>query len=175
MLNKIVQDAINKQINAELSASYSYLAMSAWLERENWPGAAKWFRVQSQEEYAHAMRLLDFVLVRGGAVTLAAIAAPRTEYASLSEVFDTAYLQEQTVTAQINSLYEVAFTAKAFDAVIMTEWFVNEQIEEEKTMRDVIAKLRLIKDDGPSLLDLDTELGARVPEAAEGGEGEAEA
>ncbi len=174
MLNKVVQDAINKQINAELSASYSYLAMSSWLERENWVGAAKWFRLQSQEEYGHAMRLLDFVLVKGGAVALTEIAAPRAAYDSLADVFDTAYKQEQTVTAQINALYEVAFTAKAFDAVIMTEWFVNEQIEEEKTMRDIVAKLRLIKDDGPSLLDLDRELGARTAGAEAAGEDSAE-
>lgn len=170
MLNPVVQDAINKQINAELSASYSYLAMSAWCERANFTGSAKWFRLQSQEEYAHAMRLFDFVLARGGQPTLTPLAGPRTDYGSLTEVFETAYTQEQTVTEQINSLYEVAFTNKSFDAVVQTEWFVNEQVEEEKTMREIVAKLHMVKDDPPSLLDLDRELGARKAEAEEGGE-----
>lgn len=170
MLNPTVLSAINKQINAELSASYSYLAMSAWCDHANFVGCARWFRVQSQEEYGHAMRLFDFVLARGGSAELTAIAGPKTAYASLTEVFETAYAQEQTVTQQINSLYEAAFTAKAFDAVVMTEWFVNEQVEEEKTMREIVAKLQMVKDDPPSLLDLDRELGARKP--GEEGSGE---
>ena len=171
MLNPVVADAINKQINAELSASYSYLAMSAWCDHTNFTGCAKWFRLQSQEEYAHAMRLFDFVLARGGKVALAPLAGPRVEYGSVAEVFETAYKQEQTVTAQINSLYEVAFANKAFDTVVQTEWFVNEQVEEEKNMREIVAKLRMIGDDAPSLLDLDRELGSRQPDAAGGGEG----
>jgi ferritin len=169
MLNKKVQDVINKQINAELSASYSYLAMSAWCDSANFTGAAKWFRMQSQEEYAHAMRLFDFVLARGGQVTLAELKAPRGSYKSLTEVFETAYAQEQTVTGQINNLYDVAFQAKAFDAVVQAEWFVNEQVEEEKTMREIVAQLHMIDDDPPSLLDFDRELGARQPEADESG------
>jgi ferritin len=128
MLNPVVQDAINKQINAELSASYSYLAMSAWCDHANFNGCAKWFRIQSQEEYAHAMRLFDFVLARGGEVALTQLGGPKTAYGSLTEVFETAYKQEQTVTQQINSLYEVAFANKSFDTVVQTEWFVNEQV-----------------------------------------------
>lgn len=172
MLNPVVADAINKQINAELSASYSYLAMSAWCDHTNFTGCARWFRVQSQEEYAHAMRLFDFVLARGGKVELAQLPGPRTGYGSLLEVFEAAYTQEQTVTQQINGLYEVAFANKSFDTAVQTEWFVNEQVEEEKTMREIVAKLRMIGDDAPSLLDLDRELGSRQPDA-EGGEGEA--
>jgi ferritin len=168
MLHKTVLDQINKQINAELSASYSYLAMSAWCDNQNFSGAAQWFRMQSQEEYAHAMRLFDFVLARGGKVTLTKLDGPRTEYKSMLEVFETAYKQEQTVTSQINALYETSFKAKAFDAVVQSEWFVNEQVEEEKTMREIVAKLGMIKDDAPSLLDFDRELGARQPEAEAG-------
>lgn len=171
MLNPAVLDALNKQINAELSASYSYLAMSAFCERINFTGAAKWFRIQSQEEYGHAMRLFDFVLARGGKVELTEIKAPRVDYESIVEAFEAAYRQEQTVTQQINALYETAFQAKAFDAVVHTEWFVNEQVEEEKTMREIVARLQMIKDDPPSLLDMDRELGARKPEAEEEGEG----
>jgi ferritin len=167
MLNQVVQDAINEQVNAELSASYSYLAMSAFCERINFTGCAKWFRVQSQEEYAHAMRLFDFVIARGGKVELTEIKGPRVEYQSIVEVFETAYKQEQKVTQQINGLYDTAFKAKSFDAVVHTEWFVNEQVEEEKTMREIVAKLQMIKDDPPSLLDMDRELGARQPAAAE--------
>jgi ferritin len=169
MLSQVVVDAINKQINSELTAHYAYLAMSAYCVRVNFPGAARWLRLQSQEEYAHAMRLLDFLLAKNAKVELKGIGEPKGEYKSLVEVFETAYKQEQNVTKQINGLYEVAFKAKAFDTVVQTEWFVNEQVEEEKSMREIVAKLRMVKDDPPSLLDLDRELGARTPSAEAGG------
>jgi ferritin len=169
MLSPKVVAAINAQINSELHAHYSYLAMSTWCESINFTGAARWFRLQSQEEYGHAMRLLDFLVAKNARVELKAIGEPKGTYTSLLDVFETAYKQEQTVTKQINSLYEVAFSAKAFDTVVQTEWFVNEQVEEEKSMRDIVAKLRMVRDDAPSLLDLDRELAARTP-AAEGAE-----
>jgi ferritin len=166
MLSPVVVDAINAQINSELHAHYAYLAMSAYCERASFTGAARWLRMQSQEEYGHAMRLFDFLIAKNAAVTLEAIGEPKGQYTSLLDVFETAYEQEQNVTRQINGLYEVAFREKAFDTVIQTEWFVNEQVEEEKSMREIVAKLKMVKDDPPSLLDLDRELGARQAEAA---------
>jgi ferritin len=168
MLSQVVQDAINAQINAELSASYSYLAMSAWCEHENWLGAAKWLRIQSQEEHLHAMKLFDFLLARHGSVRLTATQDPKGDYASLLDVFETALGQEQQVGAQINGLYEVCFAEKAFDAMVQTEWFITEQVEEEKIAREVVTKLRLVNNDPPSLFEIDRELGARAPEADAG-------
>lgn len=166
MLSQVVVDAINTQINAELSASYSYLAMSAYCERINFTGCAKWLRIQSQEEHMHATKLFDFLLARGAVVQLSALSGPRNEFGSVVDVFETAYAQEQHVTAQINQLYEVAFTAKAFDTVVQAQWFINEQVEEEKTMREVVARMQMVKDDPASLLDMDRDLGSRVPALA---------
>lgn len=171
MMSQKVQDAINEQIHAELSASFSYLAMSAYCDHHNFTGAAKWLRVQSQEEYGHAMKLYDFLLARHARVALAAPKPPRNEFGSLVEVFEAAYAQEQEVTASINRIYALAFEEKAFDAVVMLEWFVNEQVEEEKTAREIVARLNMVKDDPASLLDIDRELGSRTPDAAEGGGG----
>jgi len=174
MLTKPVQDAINAQINSELLASYSYLSMSAWCQRANFTGAASWMRLQSQEEYGHAMRLFDFVLAKDAQPELSAIKGPRGEFKSLLDVFETAYKQEQGVTKQINTLYELAFKQRAFDTAVQMQWFVNEQVEEEKSMREIVAKLRMVGDDAPSLLEIDRELGSRTPgadpgAAAEGG------
>ena len=174
MISQVVVDAINKQINSELSAHYAYLAMSAYCERINFTGAARWMRLQSQEEYGHAMRLLDFLLAKNAKVELAGINGPRGEYKSLLDVFETAYKQEQGVTKQINTLYELAFKQRAFDTAVQMQWFVNEQVEEEKSMREIVAKLRMVGDDAPSLLEIDRELGSRTPgadpgAAAEGG------
>jgi ferritin len=165
-MNQRVVEAINRQINSELSASYSYLAMSAWCERQKFVGAASWLRLQSREEQMHAMKLLDFLLARDCDVTFLAIQAPQSPYASLLDVFERALEQEQEVSHQIDALYETAFTEKAFAAVAELQWFLTEQVEEEKTGREIVAKLKMIGTDAASLIDMDRELGARAPEPA---------
>ena len=167
-MNPRVLEAINKQINSELSASYSYLAMSAYCERQKFTGAAKWLRLQSQEEHMHAMKLFDFVLARDRSVQLLAIDEPRGDFKSVAEVFERALQQEQEVTRQIDALYEIAFHEKAFSAVAELQWFLTEQVEEEKTAREIVAKFRLVGNDPASLLDLDRELGQRTAAEAPG-------
>jgi ferritin len=168
-MNIRVVEAINEQINSELSASYSYLAMSAWCERQKFTGAARWLRLQSQEEYMHAMKLFDFILARDEPVVLTPLEQPRQMFASLLEVFERALTQEQEVSRQIDSLYETAFHEKAFAAVAELQWFLTEQVEEEKTGREIVAKLRMIGDDAASILDMDRELGSRPGVAASPG------
>ena len=166
MLSPVVQNAVNEQINNELYSSYSYLAMAAWCEHQQFTGAAHWLRLQSQEEYGHALRLYDFLLVRNAEVNLKAIEQPSRQFTSIVEVFEKALAQEQRVTAQIDSLYELAFKEKAFAALVELEWFINEQVEEEKSAREVVHKLTMVKDDPAALLDMDREMSARVAEAA---------
>jgi ferritin len=161
-MNSPVVDAINRQINSELSASYSYLAMSSWCEGQKFTGSARWLRLQSQEEYMHAMKLFDFVLARDAKVDLKPIEQPRQTFASLADVFEKALAQEQEVSRQIDSLYEIAFKEKAFAAVAELQWFLTEQVEEEKTGREIVAKFKMIGDDPASILDLDRELGSRT-------------
>ena len=165
-MNQRVVEAINRQINSELSASYSYLAMSAWCEQQKFVGAARWLRLQSQEEYLHAMKLLDFLLARDCDVVFHAIQAPHVPYTSLLDVFERGLEQEQEVSHQIDALYETAFNEKAFAAVAELQWFLTEQVEEEKTGREIVTRLKMIGSDTPSLLEMDRELGARTGVAA---------
>jgi len=168
MLNEAMQEAVNEQINNELFAMYSYLSMSAYCEHKLLRGCARWMRLQSQEEYGHAIRLYDFLIARQGRVKLKPIAQPQSDFASVPEVFQKAFEQEQVVTQQINALYELAFKEKAFAALVELEWFINEQVEEEKTARDIVYKFELVKNDPAALLDLDRELGGRPAEPAVG-------
>jgi ferritin len=163
-MNVPVVEAINRQINSELSASYSYLAMSAWCEGQKFTGAARWLRLQSQEEYMHAMKLFDFILARDAQVDLKPLERPRQKFKSLADVFEKALAQEQEVSRQIDALYETAFKEKAFAAVAELQWFLTEQVEEEQNVREILAKLAMVKDDPASLLDLDRDLGSRGAE-----------
>ena len=125
-------------------------------------GAGHWLRQQSAEEHAHAMKLFNFLLARNHEIQLVAPDEPRSDYRSMSEVFERALSQEQTVSQQIDALYELAFTEKAFAAMAELQWFITEQVEEEKTVREIVAKLHMVENDPASLLDLDRELGARA-------------
>lgn len=167
MLSKVVQKAINEQINNELFSMYSYLSMSAYCEHKQFTGCARWMRLQSQEEYGHAMKLYDFLIARDGRVELRPITQPQIDFESVPDVFRKALEQELTVTQQIDALFELALKEKAFAAMVELEWFVQEQVEEEKTARNVLHKFELVKDDPASLLDLDRDLGTRQPEPEE--------
>ena len=160
MTSKVL-DAINRQIAAEFGASFSYLAMAAWCEHHKFMGAGRWLRLQSQEEHGHAMKLFDFVLARNHEAKLAAIEQPKSDFTSIVEVFERALAQEQGVSRQIDALYELAFNEKVFAAMAELQWFITEQVEEEKTVREIVAKFQMVKNDPASLLDLDRELGAR--------------
>jgi ferritin len=160
-MNATVQDAINEQINSEFEASYTYLAMAGFCEQQKFLGAAKWLRMQSDEERQHGLKLFDFVLARDGKVDLHSIDQPKVGFESLAAVFEQALAHEQRVTTEINALYELCFTQKAFAEMTELQWFLTEQVEEEKTAREIVAKFRLVKNDPAAILDLDRELGAR--------------
>ena len=162
-----VLEAITRQIGAEFQASFSYLSMAGWCEHHKFMGAGRWLRIQSQEEHGHAMKLFDFVLARNKAVQLPGIEQPKSEFSSIVEVFERALAQETEVSRQIDALYELAFHEKVFAAMAELQWFITEQVEEEKTVREIVAKFDMVKNDPASLLDLDRELGGRGPEGSD--------
>lgn len=166
MMSQAVQDAINRQINSELGASYAYLAMSAYCENRHFPGCASWLRIQSQEEHGHALRLLHFLLARNGRAELKGVPGQATDYPSIAAVFEAALEQETEVSGQIDSLYELAFKEKSFAALAELNWFLTEQVEEEKIARQIVAKFQLVGNDPASLLEIDRELGSRSSAAA---------
>ncbi len=172
MLKPKMQDAFNRQINAELYSSYLYLSMSAHFESVGLPGMAAWMRAQADEERGHAMRMFAFINERDGRVLLEAIDKPKAEWNSPLEVFQEAYQHEQKVTALIDGLVDLAVAEKDHAAGNFLQWFVNEQVEEESTARAICDKLKLVGDNGPALLLIDAELGRRPAPAAAPAEGE---
>ncbi|WP_297060172.1 ferritin [uncultured Duncaniella sp.] len=162
MLNSKVQDAINEQINAELYSAYLYLSMAQYFEAEGLPGFANWFKVQFQEEQAHATIFMNYVNQRGGRVLLKAIEAVPTTWESSMAVFEATLVHEQKVTALINSLYTLAMNEEDYATRDRLNWFVSEQVEEEDNCRELIDKLRLIGDNGMGIYMLNTELAART-------------
>jgi ferritin len=164
MIGKPMQDAMNEQINKELFSSYLYLSMAAFFEDKNLPGFASWMRIQADEEREHAMKFYDFILERGGRVQLKAIDAPKTEWNSNLEVVEEVAAHEAKVTASIYALYELALKEKDYPAQVMLQWFISEQVEEEKSAAEIVASMKMIQARETAVLQLDHHLSKRKGE-----------
>jgi ferritin len=160
-LNPKLAKLLNEQINNEMSSSYIYLAMAAWFEQTPYSGFASWMFNQSREETMHALKFYQYVVDRDAVVVLEPIAKPKAAFKSPLEVFEMSLKQEQKVTQQINDLFEVAEQVKDHASKNLLLWFLNEQMEEEKTVRDMLDRLKLAGNDPASLLVLDREAGTR--------------
>lgn len=162
MLSKKLEQAINKQINAEIYSSYLYESMAAYYESINLKGFAHWMYVQALEEKTHARRFFNYVNDRGGRITLMTIAAPPVKWKDPTEPFKDAYAHEQKVTALINNIVNISIAEKDHLTTNMLQWFVNEQVEEESSALDIYQKLKLLGGRGDGLFILDKDVGARV-------------
>jgi ferritin len=156
-----VQNAVNDQIKHELESAYIYLAMCAHFESANLPGFARWMRLQAQEELGHAMRLFDFMHDRGGRVELQALDKPPTAFGAPASIFEMALEHEKKVTKLIEALHEKALAKKDYATQVFLQWFITEQVEEERSAATVVEQLRMANNAPAALLMLDGRLGAR--------------
>lgn len=164
MLSPDLETAMNTQIASELYSAHLYLAMSAYCEAEGLPGFARWFKIQSDEERDHALRFLRHVVDRGGRVTLTGMDAPPSEFGSPQGAFEQALAQEMDVTMMIDGLYGMAVQHSDYASQVFLQWFVTEQVEEERAATEIVHTLKSIGGEPASLLILDRELGARPAE-----------
>lgn len=162
MISERIEEAFNKQINAELYSSYLYLSMSSYFESINLRGFANWMRCQAQEEVVHAMKFYSFLFERGAKVKLTAIEGPPTTWDSPLNVFEEAYRHEQKVTGLINNLVDLALQERDHAANNFLQWFVAEQVEEESSADAVVQSLKLAGDQGGGVFMIDRELARRV-------------
>jgi ferritin len=161
MNSKKIQDAINGQINLEQYSAQLYLAMSAHCEGKSFRGFAAWLRVQAQEENAHAMKLVKFLLDRGGRLELGAIAAPPLEFGSITQLFEKILEHERSISAKIAALFEMSRAEKDYASEITLQWYVSEQVEEEASVGQILDQLRAVGEQGGGIWYLDSKMGKR--------------
>ena len=162
MIKEKILKALNKQLNEELYSSYAYLAMSANFTSQSFDGFAHWLRLQSQEEYGHAMKIFDYIHQRDGKVSLTKVDPPKTNWKVPLDIFKEAYEQEVSVTKSINSIVDLSILEKDHATHNFMQWFVSEQVEEESTALKILDKVKFIGDNKNGLLILDRELGQRA-------------
>ena len=161
MLSKAIEKAMNEQMVNEFFSGYLYLAMAAYAESENLPGFAHWMRVQAQEEAGHAMKFFDQISERGGRVTLKAIDQPQVLYTSPLYMFKRTLDHEKKVTGMINELYALAVEEKDYASQVFLQWFVSEQVEEEKNASEIVERLAMAGEQGHALIMMDRALAQR--------------
>jgi ferritin len=163
-ISTTLEELINRQIHMEFESRYAYLGLSAWFETTPFHGFASWMRKQASEENFHAMKFFDYLTDRFGTVKLLPIGAPTCTFNSPLAAFQAALGHEQKVTASINSLYEAAINEKDYQTAGFLNWFLKEQVEEEKSVQDMIDDLELAGKDPDALLRIDKEAGCRCEE-----------
>lgn len=154
--------AINEQINFEFQSEYLYLSLANFWEEKGRKGVANWFRIQAQEERAHAEIFIAYVHDRDGVVKLDAIKAPKAEWSSLAEAFADTLAHEQEVTKRIHALYALAEEEKDYATRQKLNWYIAEQVEEEANVKEILDNLELVGNDGTGILQIDRELGRRT-------------
>ena len=162
MISEKLHEAINAQINAELWSAYLYLAMSMDAENKGYKGVANWFYVQFQEEQDHARIFMNYLNSVDAKVTLLPIAEVPTAWDSVLDMFNQTLAHEKKVTALINNLAFIANEDRDFASINRLNWFIDEQVEEEESARDMITALEAVEGNKYGMYMLDKELAART-------------
>jgi ferritin len=155
MLNKKVEEILNLQIQKEDYSSQLYLSMASWAENQGYSGVAQWFYVQADEERLHMLKFVKYVNERDGVAVIPGIEQPPKEFGTLPEMFDQVLKHERYISQSINEIVGICMDQRDFTTHNWVQWFVNEQIEEEASVKDIIDKLRLVGDKNLYMFDRD--------------------
>jgi ferritin len=155
-------EALNEQMNREMYSAYLYMSMSAYCTNVGLKGFANWFMVQYHEEMLHSMKIYEYILRQGARVRLKSIQTPPSDFETALDMFEKTLAHEQFITKSINERMDLAISERDHATQIFLQWYVNEQVEEEENDNDIIAQLKLIRDNVQGLLMLDRELAARI-------------
>lgn len=159
MVSKSMQEALNNQVQMEAESSQAYLAMASWAEiQPGLSGITDFFYQQSDEERLHMLKLIRFINERGGFALIPALPQPMVMFKSIKNVFDEFLKHELQVSSSINDLVHLSLSEKDYATHNFLQWYVNEQIEEERVARTLNDKLQLVGDDKGGLYLFDRDI-----------------
>jgi ferritin len=162
MIKESLVKALSDQVNAEYYSAYLYLAMSAHADRAGFKGIANWLFIQAREEMAHGTHMYQHILERGGTPSFGDIKTPQTSFGSIKEIFEKVLSHERTVTERIHKIATQAQQEQDHATYAFISWYINEQVEEEASAEELVAKVSLIADNPGLLYNLDASLAART-------------
>jgi len=158
MLSKKIEELLNRQIELEAMSSQLYLAMASWAETKGYNGTAKFLYAHSNEERLHMLKLFQYINERNGHGVVPALKQPPKIFTSLSEIFNQILKHEIVVSSEINKLVDSCISEKDYTTNNFLQWYVSEQLEEERLAKNVVDRLNLVGGDKGSLFLFDKEL-----------------
>lgn len=159
MLSKTLQEALNKQLKHEAMSSQIYLAMASWADiQPGLQGVTQFFYDQSEEERQHMLKLMAYINERGGFGIVPALEQPIITFQSLTRVFEEFLKNEIGVSESINDIVHLALQEKDYATHNFLQWYVAEQIEEERLARTLNEKLEMIGADKSGLYLFDRDI-----------------
>ena len=161
MISAKMAARINLQINREMYSAYLYMAMSTVMTDSGYDGVAKWLMVQYHEEMFHAMKFFKYLQEQGASPKLEAIDTPKVESNSMKGIFAQVLEHEQAVTASIREIMDLAVSEKDYATIGLAQWYINEQVEEEKSAADALKTYDLLGGSAQGAFMLNIELGKR--------------
>lgn len=161
-MNDKIYKALNEQIKHEFYSSYLYLSIASYFENIPLEGIAKWFRKQAEEEHEHGMKIYQYINDRNMQVDLQAIDKPPVKFKSVEDIFKQALAHEKKVTHWIYEIYELAMKEKDHATHVFLQWYITEQVEEEKNAQDNLDQIQLIGDDKAALFIIDQNFAKKV-------------
>lgn len=150
-LSKKIQDILNSQVTKEAEAAQIYLAYGCWADSEGYGGVANFLFRHAGEERNHMMKIMRYIMDRGGDVKISAIKAPPKNPKNIQECFEKTFQHEVDNTTAIYEIVNLAHSEKDWATYNFAQWFVKEQIEEEKVVMDLLDKLKIAG--GPKATD----------------------
>ncbi len=168
-LSKTLENALNEQMTKEAHASQIYLSYASWADRQGCGGIANFLFRHANEERNHMMKILEYILKRGGAVKITSIPAPPEDPKSINNCFEKVFEHEVDNTKAVYKLVKMSFSEEDWATWNFMQWFVKEQTEEETLAMELLDKIKIAggeKADAASLYSLDRDL-EKTPDDAD--------
>jgi len=155
MISKKLEKIINIQIDKEYYSSNLYLSMAIWAETSGFNGSAQWFYAQADEERMHMLKFVEYLNDRGGKAIVPAIKQPPHKFKDLKTVFNQVLEHEIFISQSINEIVALTIEEKDYSTHTWIQYFVTEQIEEEKSVNEIIDRLKLVGEHNIYMFDRD--------------------
>ena len=155
MINNKIQQILNEQIKRELCSSNLYLAMAVWAEQQGYNGTASWLYAQADEERTHAIMFIKYINDKAGTVTIPAIEMPPKEFKDLKSLFTQVLKHEEYISNSIHDIVALTIEEKDYSTNSWIQYFVTEQIEEEKSVNEILDRLKLVGGNNLYMFDRD--------------------
>jgi bacterioferritin B len=138
MISQQASKLLVAQIAHELNAHQLYMGISLSFERQSLKGWSKLFHDQAVEEAGHAGKIMAFLIDNEVEFAMPAVRTAPTTYASARAAVEAALASEQKVSALFETMVNTCRDAQDNRSLQFLWWFVEEQVEEERTARALL-------------------------------------